>query len=228
MRDKEKVMVDFVQGPMISIALVIFVLGSVFQLIQFFRLTRKKQWAHPPISVEIKPQKKTAGKILFSCLSSLNGTLWKTDPLLMAITSVFHLLLIITPLFLLGHNTLIQISCGWSLISLPESLSDGLTLIVLGCGVYFIGRRLFLARVRAITTLYDYVVLMIAVAPFLTGFLAYHQWFHYETVMMLHILTGFIMLISIPFTKLGHMLFFFLYRFFIVGEYSFLRGSRTW
>jgi hypothetical protein len=46
--------------------------------------------------------------------------------------------------------------------------------------------------------------------------------------MTLHILSGEIMLIALPFTKLGHMLFFFLYRFLIGSEYSFVRGTRTW
>ena len=100
--------------------------------------------------------------------------------------------------------------------------------MVLICGAYFLGRRLFLARVRAITTAYDYLILLIAIAPFLTGYFAYHQWFDYDAVMTLHILAGEVMLITIPFTKLGHMLFFFLYRFFIGNEYSFVPGSRTW
>ncbi len=221
-------MVDFIQGPLVSIAFIVFILGILFQGIQFFRLTRKKEWGRLPLAYEVKPEKKTAGKMIATCLTALNGTFWKTDPVLTLVTSVFHLLLIITPLFLLGHNILLDQSCGWSLFSLPESLSDGLTLIVLLCGAYFLWRRLFLARVRAITTIYDYIILIIAIAPFMTGVFAYRQWFHYETVMLLHILSGEIMLIAIPFTKLGHMLFFFLYRFFIGGEYSFCRGSRTW
>lgn len=221
-------MVDFVRGPLISIAFIIFILGLLFQWVQFFRLTRKKEWGRPPLPPQIKPEKKTAGKIISSCLASLKGTLWKTNPVLAVITAIFHVLLIVTPLFLLGHNILLDQSWGGSLFSLPEVLSDGLTLVVLACGAYFLGRRLFLPRVRAITTLYDYVVLLIAIAPFLTGFFAYRQWFRYETVIMLHILSGNIMLITIPFTKLGHMLFFFLYRFFLGGEYGFLRGSRTW
>ena len=92
------------------------------------------------------------------------------------------------------------------------------------CALFLFGRRLFLARVRIITTAYDYLVLLIAIAPFLTGYLAYHQWFDYSTVMTLHVLSGEAMLITLPFTKLGHMLFFFLYRFLIGSEYSFARG----
>jgi nitrate reductase gamma subunit len=221
-------MYNFVQGQLVSISVIIFILGLLYQGIQFFKLTKKKEWVFPPLPAENKPKKKTADQWVIQCLRSLNGTLWKTDPVLTIVTSVFHVCLIVVPLFLLGHNILLDQSWGLSLFSLPESLSDFLTFIVLVCGVYFLYRRLFLARVRAITTVYDYLILIIAIAPFLTGFLAYHQWLDYETIILLHILSGELMLITIPFTKLGHMLFFFLYRFFIGTEYSFLRGSRTW
>jgi nitrate reductase gamma subunit len=210
----------------VSIAFVVFVLGLIFQFFQFFKLTKKKEWIYPP--VEVKREKKTAGKWAALCLASLNGTLWKTDPLMTIATSVFHVFLILVPVFLLGHNILLSQSWGLNLWSLPESVADILTLVVLICVAFFLGRRLFLSRVRVITSLYDYVVLLIALAPFLTGYFAYHQWFHYESVMTVHILSGEIMLMTIPFTKLGHMLFFFLYRFFIGNEYSFARGERTW
>jgi nitrate reductase gamma subunit len=221
-------MFNFVQGQLVSIAVIVFILGLIYQGIQFFTLTKKKEWVFPPLPIEIKPAKKTTGQWITKCLYTLNGTLWKTDCALTIVTSVFHVCLIVVPLFLLGHNILLDQSWGLSLFSLPEPFSDVLTLVVLICGAYFLGRRLFLARVRAITTAYDYLILLIAIAPFLTGYLAYHQWFNYDAVMTLHILTGEVMLITIPFTKLGHMLFFFLYRFFIGSEYSFARGSRTW
>jgi nitrate reductase gamma subunit len=219
-------MYDFIRGPLISIAFVIFILGLILQLVQFFKLTNKKEWAYPPL--ETKLEKKTLKKLIMSCLVSLNGTLWKTDPLVTIVTSVFHVFLIGVPIFLLGHNILLDQSWGLSLWSLPESITDVLTLVVLICVAFFLARRLFLARVRAITTLYDYVILLIAVAPFLTGYFAYHQWFNYDTVMALHILSGEAMLITLPFTKLGHMLFFFLYRFLIGNEYSFAKGARAW
>ncbi len=219
-------MVDFIQGQLVSIAFAIFILGLIFQFFQFLQLTKKKEWIYPP--GEVKREKKTAGKWVTFCLASLNGTLWKTDPLITVVTSVFHVFLILVPLFLLGHNFLLNQSWGLSLWSLPESVTDILTLAVLICVAFFLGRRLFLSRVRVITSLYDYAVLLVALAPFLTGYLAYHQWFNYDTVMTVHILAGEVMLITIPFTKLGHMLFFFLYRFLIGNEYSFARGERTW
>ena len=219
-------MYDFIRGQLVSIAFVVFILGLIFQFIQFFRLTKKKEWVYPPL--EIKSQKKTAGQWVAFCLASLNGTLWRTDPMITIVTSVFHILLIGVPIFLLGHNILLDQSWGLSLWSLPESITDILTLVILTGVAFFLGRRLFLSRVRVITSLYDYVILLIAAAPFLTGYFAYHQWFNYNTVMTLHILAGEAMLITIPFTKLGHMLFFFLYRFLIGSEYSFAKGARAW
>ena len=58
--------------------------------------------------------------------------------------------------------------------------------------------------------------------------MCYRQWFDYHTVLIIHILAGELMLISITFTKLDHMIFFFLARFFIGSEFSFGRGTRTW
>src|SRR4030042_5224402 len=179
----ERFMYNFIQGQLVSIAFSIFILGLIFQFFQFFKLTKKKEWIYPP--VEVKREKKTAGKWVTFCLASLNGTLWKTDPVITVVTSVFHVFLILLPIFLLGHNILLDQSWGLSFWSLPEPITDVLTVVVLICAAFFLARRLFLSRVRAITTAYDYLILFIAVAPFLTGYFAYHQWFAYDKVMRL-------------------------------------------
>ena len=129
-------MYDFIRGPLISIAFVIFILGLILQLVQFFKLTKKKEWVYPPL--EIKSEKKSARQWVDSCLASLNGTLWKTDPLITIVTSVFHVFLIVVPIFLLGHNILLDQSWGLSLWSLPESITDVLTLVVLICVAFFL------------------------------------------------------------------------------------------
>jgi nitrate reductase gamma subunit len=111
---------------------------------------------------------------------------------------------------------------------MPEKAGDVLTGLLLCLGGFFLLRRFADPRVRALTSSSDYAVLFITVAPFLTGFIAFHQWFDYNTVLLVHMLTGELMLVAITFTKLGHMIFFFLARFLIGREYSLGRGSRTW
>ena len=151
------------------------------------------------------------------------------NPIMVSVTTVFHLALVLTPFFVLGHNVLLDLAWHVSLPSLPEAIADGLTAVVIAGGIFFLLRRLFLARVRAISTPYDFLVLLIATAPFLTGFLAYHHLFDYDTVIVLHILAGEIMLMAVPFTKLVHMPYFFINRFVLVHENTLgIGGNRTW
>jgi nitrate reductase gamma subunit len=147
----------------------------------------------------------------------------------MAIVSfVFHLCLFIAPIFAMGHSLVLYESWGFSFLSLPDGLIDLLTIIFLLCSFFFLVRRIIIPRVQAISSPYDYFLLFITAAPFLTGFFAFHQWFDYKTVITLHLLAGQAMLIAIPFTKLGHMVFFFFIRILLGSEYSFWRGNRTW
>ncbi len=223
-------MFEFIRGPMIGISFLIFIIGLIYQAFRFFALTRKKELIFLPVPFNPdKPPKKEWFQRIANRFDSLRKTtVWRTHPMMILITSIFHVSLFVTPLFLLGHNILLDEAWGMHLFSFSESFSDALTWIVLACGAIFLSRRIFLRRVRVITTLYDYIILLITLAPFLTGTFAYHQWFHYQTVILLHIVAGEVMLITMPFTKLGHMLFFFFYRFFIGSEYSFSRGTRTW
>ncbi len=94
--------------------------------------------------------------------------------------------------------------------------------------VFYVLRRIALPDVRLITTAYDYLLLAIVAAPFITGFLAYHQFSGYQFWVIVHVLSGEIMLIAIPFTKLSHMLLFFLTRAHIGSEMGQRRGAASW
>ena len=146
----------------------------------------------------------------------------------MAVSTLFHVCLMLLPLFLLGHNELIELSIGMRLPSFPEYISDDFTLIVLFCCAFFLIRRVALARVRAISDLSDYLVLILATMPFLSGFLAYHQIFDYHTMIIVHMISGELMLVAIPFTKLAHMTFFFFNRFLVANEHTLGSGRRVW
>jgi nitrate reductase gamma subunit len=226
---------DFIQGPLIWVAVVVFVVGVVFQVIQFFTLTKRKEQVFFDLAIPTGDAKKKKHwwekywwQVIIEWFHSLRKTVWRTHTSVMVMTSLFHFFLVVTPFFVLGHNILLDQALGIRFLSVPEFMTDALTVVVFLCVAFFLYRRLFLARVRAITTGYDYLMLLVTLAPFLTGYFAYHQWFDYSTVIFLHILSGEVMLITIPFTKLGHMIFFFLYRFLIGSEYSFSQGSRTW
>ncbi len=143
------------------------------------------------------------------------------EPAFTILTSLFHILVILTPIFLLAHNILINESWGIAPPSFSETISDVLTIIVLCFGAYFLYRRLFIPKVKAITGSGDWFMFLLVFLPYLTGFLAYHQILPYLPMVIIHMLLGELMLICIPFTRLKHMIFFFLNRFCIKSEYSF-------
>ncbi|MFZ7126222.1 MAG: hypothetical protein ACOWWM_08730 [Desulfobacterales bacterium] len=226
-------MYDLVRGPLVWISIVVFVVGTVIQVARFYRLSR------PKATMKIKPKAPSAGQAekppllptesFAYKLRMLKMTVLGVNPVMIVVTTVFHVTLVLTPFFVLGHNILLDLSWGLSLPSLAEAVTDALTVVVLLGGAYFLYRRLFVAKVRSITGAYDYVVLLIATAPFITGFLAYHHIFDYDAVVFLHMLAGEIMLMAIPFTKLVHMPFFFINRFAMIHENTFgTGGSRTW
>lgn len=223
-------MYDIVRGPLVWISFLVFVLGTTFQVIRFHRLTRKL--APPPRELPpIMDSPITVQTFDGACrlwLSQVKMTIAGKNPVTIAVSTVFHVCLFAIPLFLLGHNVLIDLSWGTSFFSFSEATTDKMTVVLLACAGYFLVRRLMVPRVRAITTPYDFLVLALAVLPFLTGFMAYHHIGNYRTVMILHMLFGEVMLMAIPFTKLMHMIFFVLNRFIITNEHTLGKGGRIY
>jgi len=213
----------FVSGPMVWITFIIFFGGSLYRLIRLFTLANRKE------------------KFIFTYMSwkyGLRSILrWITPfatvnmqkhPVMTIVTFAFHICLLATPIFLLSHNVLWDESLNVSWWSLPDGIADIMTLVVIvGC-VFFLFRRLKLPEVRYLTSGSDFVILAIVVLPFVTGFLAYHQWFDYPLFLILHILSGEIMLMAIPFTRLSHMLFSPFTRAYMGSEFGKVRHARDW
>jgi len=214
---------SFVSGPLVWVAFIVFICGSLYRLISLFLLANKKE------------------KFIFTYMSlkySLRSILhWMTPfgtpsmrkhPFLTIVGFAFHICLILTPIFLLSHIILWDESWNMQWWSLPDSVADVMAVIVvMGC-IFFLVRRLKLAEVRYVTSASDYILLAIVAAPFITGFVAYHQWVGYKVFLILHILSGEIMLVAIPFTRLSHMLFAPLTRAYMGSEFGGIRHAKDW
>jgi len=150
---------------------------------------------------------------------------WRYYPFFTLVFFTFHIGLILTPIFLKGHAILVQERFGIDLITLSGTLADALTIGVMVAALLLVLRRIALPEVRIITTAYDYLILAIAAAPFVTGFLAAHQIGSYSFWLIAHIISGEIMLIAIPFTKLSHFILFFMSRMQIGMDFGIKRGG---
>lgn len=214
---------QFVSGPMVWISLIVFLGGSLFRLIRMMVLVvRKERWIFTYMSW------KYSMRSILHWITPFATENWRRHPVLTIATFLFHICLILVPVFLLSHIVLWDESWSISWWSIPEGLADFMTMIVIGGCIFFLVRRLKLPEVRYVTSASDYVILALVVAPFITGFLAYHQWVAYKVVIILHILTGEIMLMAIPFSRLIHMLFSPLMRAYMGSEFGGIRHAKDW
>lgn len=214
---------DFVTGPLAWIAFAIFIMGSIFQLIKIFLLTRKKD----PVVLQYFSLKYALRSILHWIIPYI-ALSWKKDPLLTAATFIFHICLILVPIFLGAHVLLWELSWEVTFWTLPNTVADIMTVLVVLACIFFALRRLSQPHVRFVTSSRDWIVLLIVALPFISGFLAYHQLFAYKSIIILHILSGELFLAAIPFTRLSHMFYAPLIRAYTGSEFGAVRQARDW
>lgn len=213
----------FVVGPLAWIAFTVFIVGSIWKIYTMYRSAKTRD-----------------GQVLaymnarYALRSIIHWSVpfWPVNsrrhPVMTVVTFLFHLSLLLTPIFLMAHVLLWDYYHGISFWSLPDGLADTLTVIVILACLFFAGRRLFLRQVRYVTSAMDWVVLLIVFLPFITGFLAFHQIGPYKIMIVLHIITGEIMLMAIPFTRLSHMLLAPFSRGYIGSEFGGVRHAKDW
>ncbi len=213
----------FVSGPLAWVAFILFFAGSLYRLIKMIAEVKQKE---PFIFTYMSF--KYGLRSIFHWIIPFGTVNWRKNPVLTIVTFAFHICLIATPIFLLSHVILWEESWDVRWWTLPDGLSDIMTLIVILSVVYFLIRRITQPEVAYVTSASDFIILAIVAAPFITGFLAYHQWFAYRIMMILHILAGEIMLVAIPFSRLSHMIYSPFTRAYIGSEFGGVRGARDW
>jgi nitrate reductase gamma subunit len=213
---------EFLAGPALWAAFIIFIVGLIVRLTNLYGLSKERDrvfYNHVDM--------KWAFRSIFHWLIPLGSVGLRRQPVAGIAFFVFHVCLLGVPLFLLAHNTLWQEAFGISLPSLPDSVADVLTVVFVIAALVLLARRIVRAEVRFLSTAWDYFLLILTSSPFVTGFLAYHQIGPYKLILILHLLFSEILLIIIPFSKLGHIVLFFFSRASFGFEMG-RRGARTW
>ncbi len=214
---------EFLTGPALWFTFIFFIGGLLIRMALLFHLSRKKDrviYNHFNMDWGLRS--------IFHWLVPFASASMRQQPIFSIAAFSFHLSLVAVPLFLSAHILLWEEALGVTLWSIPDGLSDALTLIFIAAALFLIIRRRIRPEVRILTSAWDYTLLVITMLPFITGFLAYHQWGPYEVMLILHIVLSQILLILIPVTKLAHMVLFFFTRAFIGFEMGGRRGARSW
>ena len=198
--------IDFAKGPLFALTFMIMILGLLrLVVIQVYTLItgkgrrlRNAPWRKILVETAswVVPVKHLIpGTKFFSIVSFL-----------------FHIGIIMVPLFLADHIALWEKFFGFNLPEIGYGLADYLTIFTIACILLLFGYRTFSQRIRSMSMRSDYNILILVFMPFVTGFLASHPSINpvsWEAMFLLHVLSAELLFVVIPFTKLAHIVLFF-------------------
>jgi nitrate reductase gamma subunit len=124
---------------------------------------------------------------------------------------LFHVAAIVTPIFLAAHIRLWQRGTGISWAAIPQALADYLTLIAIAAAAVLFIKRVSARATRALSGTQDYLLPLLIMIPFVSGYLAMHPGidpFEYDPTMFVHVMSGNLILVLLPFSKLSHVVLF--------------------
>ena len=202
----------FVEGPLLWIAFLTFFIGSILRAALFLSVSLKRD----KIIYQYFSWKYVLAT-LGRWLLPLNKDVTK-NPIFTILGYIFHVCLIVVPVWFSGHISLWEESrFEWSWTPIPDGLADWMTLIFLAIALFFLLRRIISADIRLLSTFSDYLLIVVVALPFITGYFLTHGTvdnigFLGENIQLIHMLSGELMLILIPFTKLSHFVLFFFSR----------------
>ncbi|SDB37480.1 Nitrate reductase gamma subunit [Desulfonatronum thiosulfatophilum] len=217
-------MYNFLTGPMVWITFLIVVVGLTYHVVTYIR---GLDWRLDRVGYRpnMKFGLKGAARSIFFWILPWGSHGWRAKPLFTLLFFAFHIGLVFTPIFLEAHNIMLKDSWGIRLPAFSSGVADALSWIVVVGGIFLILRRIAYPEVRILTSMYDYVLIIIAVAPFLTGLIARYNVGDYHFWLLVHIITGHIFLLSLVFTRLNHAILFFMTRAQLGMDYGIKRGG---
>jgi len=217
-------MYEIVSGPLALGAFLIFFIGI---LARIFIYMKGLDWKLDRVTYSVNRSSGLKGALrsVLVWLLPFGTRCWRRNPGFMLATFVFHMCLLITPFFIKGHVYLFKERWGIDIWAISDPVADFLTITAILSALILLLRRISLPEVRILTTPHNLLVLLISVAPFITGFLAHIQAGGYDFWLIAHIISGEIMLVAIPFTKLSHFILFFLSRAQIGMDFGIKRGG---
>jgi len=193
--------IDWARGPFFRFSLAFMVLGLIrLAFMTWLGYRRALRQAGDPVMPHRSLSRATR-EWLFPVRRA------RERPLYSAASILFHLPIVVVPLFLAGHIVLWEDAAGLALPAIPNVLADILTWIALGAGLALLLQRIFGRGTGALSRASDYLLILLIMTPFLTGYLVMHPEanpFPFAPVFLIHILSADLTMIAVPLTKVSH------------------------
>jgi len=190
---------SWVRGPGLDIAVAVFILGTIWRLLEIYSLGRKQDLS--------KPRSVTGASGWHTVWRRFHAPpgMFKRAPLTYVAGYVFHVGLFLVVFLFAPHIKLIEAITGLSWRGLPSQFVDLAAVVTMSAMVVLLVDRLAKPVKRMLSTWEDWITWAVTFLPVLTGYLAVqHLLLPYTTMLALHILSVEILLVMLPFTKLFH------------------------
>lgn len=199
-------LLDFARGPLFVFTFLFMVLGLLRQVFLQF--------------AQLKDVLKRLSYNDFSFMKNLKlfiewmlpvGHMYRNKPIMSVSSFIFHIGLLLVPIFLIGHIDLWERGVGLTWPGIPMWLADVLTIATVCCAALLFIFRITDRTTRALSSGMDYLLLFLIGIPFVTGFMAVHPSFNpmsYSAIMLIHILASELIFVMLPYSKLVHAVLF--------------------
>jgi ferredoxin len=178
----------FVEGPLLRIVFVLFLVGLVVRLGFFvYAIVRSTGTRDQSVAFTMA----TFGRFLVPFHMAVGKR-----PLYAIQRYIFHICLFVVPIWLSSHVLLWSESrFEWEWASLPDVWADWMTLLILALATLFFMRRIISADVRRNSGVLDSVIIIITALPFVTGYFLTHGTldsigFLGDNMTLIHMLSG--------------------------------------
>lgn len=209
----------WVRGEGFALALIFMLIGVLVRLIEVLMLGRKTDLSEARNSASA-----LSGWRTVVTRSIPNLRCGQTLPIVFISGYIFHIGLLLIVFFFVPHIQLIKDLTGLNWQGMNFWAIDGVTLITMIAMLFVLWHRWWDKVRRYISRFSDYYAWLVTFLPVLTGYLLYHRLLlPYNEMMIVHIVTVELLLISLPLTKLMHA-FSFVFSRWYTGEAAGRKG----
>ena len=215
-------LLEFARGPALQVGAYILVAGTIWRLVGILLLKKKPDFSEPRKSGGLGAALKVIYSRSFTAAPFKRATMY---PKMLAY--VLHIGLFMVIFLFVPHIVFFEGFLGFDWPGLPNNVIYIAGVAAVVSGLALLVRRLTDPVLRLISNFDDYFSWFVTILPIVTGLLMpVRMGMHYETLLAIHILSVVVLMIWLPFGKLGHTFLVFVTRG-TTGMVFERRGAKT-
>ena len=201
-------LLEFAKGPALQVAAYILVAGTLWRLVGIILLKEKPDFSEPRQSGGLKAALKVIYTRSFTAYPFKRATLY---PKMLAY--VMHLGLFAVVFLFVPHIMFFEGFLGFDWPGLPNNVIYLLGVAAVVAGFALLVRRLTSPVLKLISNFDDYFSWFVTLLPIMTGLMIpVRMGLRYEDILAIHILSVTLLMVWLPFGKLGHTFLVFVTR----------------